>query len=41
MIKKEVTNKYKKERELMIKRGKNLNKLDQLREILEANINKK
>jgi len=41
MIKTVATNRYEKELKLMIKRGKDLNKLDHLLEILEANINKK
>ena len=41
MIKTVATNRYEKELKLMIKRGKDLNKLDYLLEILEANINKK
>ena len=40
MIKTVATNRYEKELKLMIKRGKDLNKLDYLLEILEANINK-
>ena len=40
MIKTVSTNRYEKELKLMIKRGKDLNKLDYLLEILEANINK-
>jgi len=41
MIKTVATNRYEKELKLMIKRGKDLNKLDQLLEVLEANIDKK
>ena len=41
MIKTVATYRYEKELKLMIKRGKDLNKLDYLLEILEANINKK
>jgi mRNA-degrading endonuclease YafQ of YafQ-DinJ toxin-antitoxin module len=41
MIKTVATNRYEKELKLMIKRGKDLNKLDYLLEILETNINKK
>lgn len=40
MIKTVATNRYEKELKLMIKRGKDLDKLDYLLEILEANINK-
>lgn len=40
MIKTVATNRYEKELKLMIKREKDLNKLDYLLEILEANINK-
>ena len=40
MIKTVATNRYEKELKLMIKRVKDLNKLDYLLEILEANINK-
>ncbi len=40
MIRTVATNRYEKELKLMIKRGKDLNKLDYLLEILEANINK-
>ena len=40
MIKTVATNRYEKELKLMIKRGRDLNKLDQLLEVLEANINK-
>jgi mRNA interferase YafQ len=40
MIKTVATNRYEKELKLMIKRGKDLNKLDYLLEILEDNINK-
>ena len=40
MIKTVATNRYEKKLKLMIKRGKDLNKLDYLLEILEANINK-
>ena len=40
MIKTVATNRYEKELKLMIKRGRDLNKLDQLLEVLEDNINK-
>ena len=40
MIKTVATNRYEEELKLMIKREKDLNKLDYLLEILEANINK-